>query len=749
LRQTARELVHDEHLVPLRDFAHANGLNFSVEGYDMNPAGDLMVLGTGDIQMGEFWSQGFGFKTEFSTIEATSAAHTKGQPIVAAESFTASGEDKWQQYPASMKRQGDWALAAGVNKFVFHRYQHQPDLDAYPGQRMGKYGVFWERTQTWWDMVPAYHEYLARASALLRQGTPVADVLYLAPEGAPHVFRPPASATVEQGGLPDRRGYNFDGIDPDRLMEANVENGRVALPGAGSYGVLVLPRYDTMTLPLLRKIQSLLEAGATVIGPRPLRTPGLGTQGDDAALAKLSGELWKEIPAAGKTVGRGLLVNDPTVRPETPAPDPLGSAKWIRDADASVGPHTFSTTLIVPALDSVRSAEVILRATGSFNASVNGQHAGEGKGLSKSARFDATRLLKEGENTLAVTADGGRSGGVEICANMVVRYRDGRTLTAPTNANWLSAATATVKEKKVAVLPNPPAGERVTRVVQYPELYMGYDVTAALLASRGLRPDFEADAPLRYCHRHDGDDEIYFLANPSETAVDVNCTFRVSGNAAEWWDPLTGERRRLPQTHEAGGRTSLPLHFEPDGSGFVVFRHVAIALPVIAATNTVVQTAVATLKGPWDVAFDPKWGGPATVRFATLDDWSKRPEPGIRDYSGTATYQTSFGASGAALRANELSLGDVHAMARVRLNGKELGVVWCQPWTVSIPAGLLKPAGNTLEVSVANLWINRLIGDAGLPVNQRLTKTTSNPYRASDERKPSGLRGPVQLMAVK
>ena len=82
LRQTGRELVHDGLLVPLRDYAHANGLRYSVEGYDMNPAGDLMVLGTGDVQMGEFWSKGFGFKTEFSIIEATSAAHTKGQPIV-------------------------------------------------------------------------------------------------------------------------------------------------------------------------------------------------------------------------------------------------------------------------------------------------------------------------------------------------------------------------------------------------------------------------------------------------------------------------------------------------------------------------------------------------------------------------------------------------------------------------------------------------------------------------------------------
>ncbi|MDB5326331.1 MAG: hypothetical protein JWM57_1900, partial [Phycisphaerales bacterium] len=126
LRQTGRELVRDEFLIPLRDYAHANKLRFTCEGYDMNPAGDLLALGTGDVQMGEFWSQGFGFKSEYSVIEAVSAAHTRGQPIIGAESFTSHAGEKWQQYPGSMKVQGDWALAAGVNWFVFHRFQHQP-----------------------------------------------------------------------------------------------------------------------------------------------------------------------------------------------------------------------------------------------------------------------------------------------------------------------------------------------------------------------------------------------------------------------------------------------------------------------------------------------------------------------------------------------------------------------------------------------------------------------------------------------
>ena len=147
-----------------------------------------------------------------------------GAKIIAAESFTANDTDGWLQYPGSMKAQADWAFATGINRFVFHRYQHQPWLDQFPGMTMGPYGVHWERTETWWDMVPAYHKYLARCQQMLRRGLPVADMLYLAPEGAPHVFRPPASATT--GDPPDRRGYNFDGVIAGGLDQDGNGEGR-------------------------------------------------------------------------------------------------------------------------------------------------------------------------------------------------------------------------------------------------------------------------------------------------------------------------------------------------------------------------------------------------------------------------------------------------------------------------------------------------------------------------------------------
>ena len=92
-----------------------------------------------------------------------------------------------------------------------------------------------------------------------------------------------------------------------------------------------------------------------------------------------------------------------------------------------------------------------------------------------------------------------------------------------------------------------------------------------------------------------------------------------------------------------------------------------------------------------------------------------------------------------------LSLGTVKETARVRLNGKDLGVVWCAPWQVDITAAA-KRGENLLEIEVVNLWPNRLIGDASLPKDQRRTITNVRRFeRPGATLLESGLLGPVTL----
>jgi len=269
------------------------------------------------------------------------------------------------------------------------------------------------------------------------------------------------------------------------------------------------------------------------------------------------------------------------------------------------------------------------------------------------------------------------------------------------------------------------------------------------LTSLGIHPDFKSAAvPLHYIHRRSNDADIYFISNQQNKSVKTQCTFRVTGKQPEIWDAVTGEVRNATAFEIADDRCSLPLKFAERGSLFVVFRKPVKSVKGTSTANFSEQTQIGELSGPWTVKFDPKWGGPESVVFEKLQDWTKRPEPGIKFYSGKATYYKTFDLPSTMQGVKKrlyLDLKRVRNVAHVRLNGKDLGVVWTAPWQVDITQAV-KPTGNKLEIDVINLWPNRLIGDAALPPEKRLTKTNVTKFKKDSPLLPSGLLGPVRLI---
>ena len=260
-----------------------------------------------------------------------------------------------------------------------------------------------------------------------------------------------------------------------------------------------------------------------------------------------------------------------------------------------------------------------------------------------------------------------------------------------------------------------------------------------------LTPDVTFNGPsLDWIHRTcvDGTD-IYFLSNQKGEAVKTMATFRQpEGRMVELWDAVTGERSAT------GSDPCVELELPAYGSRFVVFRSQQAMLLPEGGSSVLRSRGSATLPGPWSVAFDPAWGGPAApVTFGTLVDWTARPEPGIRHYSGTATYRTTFDAPSGWQPGEplQIDLGTVHEVATVYVNGTRVGTAWTAPFAVT--AANVKEKGNVLEVRVTNLWPNRLIYDAGLPESERLTRTNINPYKPTDPLLPSGLMGPVSISA--
>lgn len=628
LRLTCQELLLENHAEFAKDYAHKNGLELTIEPYDMNPAGDLDLGAVADVIMAEFWSKGFGYDTHYAVIEATSISHITGQPVVGAEVFTSNNNEAWQQYPWSMKDQSDWALALGVNRFIYHTFAHKPLGDEYrPGMTMGPYGVHWDRGQTWWPMVDAYHNYISRCSHMMQQGQAVSDILYLTPEGAPMIFNPPADALTKNGPIPDKKGYGFDGCSPKMFMErADVKDGKIVFPGASSYEIMVLPNFETMTPELLEKISSLVEQGAKIVGKPPLKSPSLVNHPDcDSEVKELAEQLW-----------------------------------------------------------------------GSFNPP------------------DKQSKIKYGEGSV---------------------YWGGELYNLSSD-----------------------------------ELYPSYKNTIRILTELNIPEDFISENnAIRFGHRKTNDKDIYFVANRTRNFQKTTCTFRAVGEP-ELWAGTTGETRKIKNYSVENGLTTIPMEFFPHESFFVSFSG-KNEKPASnqKAGNFPDFEEVKTIKGAWDVSFNEKFGGPEKVKFEELQAWTEHDVRGIKYYSGIATYRKKININDLGDNQYFIDLGEVNDIARVKLNGKDIGVVWCAPWRIDISEAL-KEGDNNLEIEVANRWINRLLGDRQEPdANVRTVKfgnglmggkeyktgrytfTTQSAMRSFDfaELLPSGLLGPVTIEEIR
>ncbi|MDR2755684.1 MAG: hypothetical protein LBC20_08250 [Planctomycetaceae bacterium] len=802
VRQTSQELIIQNHAQYLRELAHKNNMKLSIEPYDMNPCCDMSLGAVADIPMCEFWSAGYGYDAVYSCLEATSIAHTHGKLVVNAEAFT-SGQDAWRQNPKSMKSQGDWAFCTGINRITFHRFQHQPFLDRVPGFSMGGNGVHWERTQTWWKLVSEYHRYLARCQYLLQKGRAVADILYLLPEGAPQVFTPPSSAFTGSGVLRDQRGYRFDGCDPKTLLElATVKNGRITFVNNSSdsnnssdasdssdakngteYRLLVLPKLKTMTPELLSKIEELVRNGATVIGLPPEKSPSLQNypQADDN-VRLLATQIWGTNKPVTNQVrsyhkGRVITLSQPE---ELKLPIKMSGAKWIwfpegnPEHNAPAGTRLFRKSFSLQKNTKIDSALFLATADNELTVTINGKTVYQTTLFEPLRAISFGEVLKNGENVIelkAVNLPSDQRNPAGLIATFAIREIDenGNTnLTRfTTDATWESAQVENEQEpqKEIATKNNdktirPPAkvladfGKGVWSVTEYSDaealqLYPNYNVLTKIFEKDVIVADVVSpNDSLRFFHRQDEETDIYFLSNKNAQPFQDNVLFRIIGKKVSIWDPLTGQRFRvLSATENAQTKqTTIPLYLDEFGSVFVIFdwHDVSNDLPIWQNPVPATSETVVDLSKDWLVSFEPLRGAPSKVNFERLNDWTKSEDEGIRYFSGIAIYEKSFELKQKNGQHLFLDLGDVEVIARVSLNGKTVGTCWANPYRLEI-TDYVQEGENKLQIEVANLWSNRLIGDSKLPIEKRVTWTTFNFYKPDSKLLPSGLIGPVQI----
>jgi hypothetical protein len=270
-----------------------------------------------------------------------------------------------------------------------------------------------------------------------------------------------------------------------------------------------------------------------------------------------------------------------------------------------------------------------------------------------------------------------------------------------------------------------------------------------VLGALNVRPDFDysgdgTDINVEFAHRKLPDGDIYFIDNRSDHEATLRATFRVTAKVPELWRAETGAVKQSSFT-TANGSTTVPLHLEPWGTVFVVFRK-----PTSVASYTAprtIETKVATVSGPWTLDFQTGHGAPASITVDELSDWSQSNESGVKYFSGVGTYARRTEASSEWFRNKSrlwLDLGDVKNLAVVTINGKKIGEVWHAPYRLDVTSAL-QPGSNEIRIEVVNSWVNRLIGDEQ-PGATKITFTDVKPYKASSPLLPSGLIGPVTLI---
>jgi hypothetical protein len=288
--------------------------------------------------------------------------------------------------------------------------------------------------------------------------------------------------------------------------------------------------------------------------------------------------------------------------------------------------------------------------------------------------------------------------------------------------------------------------------------------------------------------------DIYFVVNAAATRARAIFDFRTVGRVPELWDATDGSIREAAAWRRNGEQqTKVALDFEGYHAVFVVFRKPPSRPepsiepiepgPIRDATETLV-----VLDGPWQVTFPPGLGAPAKITLPRLINLSEHSDAGVKYFSGTATYVNNLTLSADQLTKAgsmiQLDLGDVRDVITVRVNSRELGILWRPPYRLDVTKSL-HPGRNRLELDVTNTWVNRLIGDqqepddcqwypdqrwggqnigaplrafpdwfadylktGNRPSKGRRTFVVWNKYKKDSRLPPSGLLGPVVVNSV-
>ena len=805
LRQTISDLLAENYIGHLRTLANRDGLKLTMEAYT-SPANDLDVANHIEEPICEFWwPNGGGL---YWTVKSmASVAHVNGLPVVGAEAFTATDAERWQAHPATMKSLGDRAFCDGVNRFIVHRYAMQPWIDnRWPGMTMGPWGVHYERSNTWWKESKAWHQYVTRCQYMLRQGSFVADVLCLQSEEPLQRFTPLKL-----------NGYDYDAISPQAFLEkVTVEDGLLALPSGMKYRLLLLPEDEAMTPGMLEKIAILAKGGAKILGQPPVKAPGLSNYPQcDMQIKKLTAKLWgNDLIMTERSPSEAL--SDIGIEPDFISSMPIRYIhRVVGDKDVYFVANPSPTTVKAVCSFRVRgkTPEVWYPDSGQieqisvFEESNNRTqiplsfeptgsmfivfHDGKLRASDKiiSVKHDGQELLQK-----AMELTDAKSEDFTNTFTMAAWVKPNINITLGQETND-GLASLNIERNDVLY---PVPGH---------EVWMDKDSGAGFGVGKNgicVYEHGESYFPVVLVHKasitdwtyvtivyHDGTPSLYLDGKLVHTGVKSKKTVHsgvgvLHGREIKEFQGQVAGLSQFPKALTAKEIARLAKEQPPESDAWLamdlvsreVFQkglyRIKTADGKTIRSNITDLPAPITLNGAWNVEFAPGLGAPEKVTFDKLMSWSEHSNEGVKFFSGKATYLKTFDFMPMVISDPQqkqivtLDLGKVAVMAEVKLNGKDLGILWKRPYHVDI-TDVVKEGHNTLEVRVVSLPINRMLGDELLPEDSdrngngtlrqwpqwlqegkpsptgRFTFTSWRLWRKNEPLQESGLIGPVTI----
>ncbi|WP_298196425.1 glycosyl hydrolase [Novosphingobium sp.] len=572
-------------------------------------------------------------------------------------------------------------------------------------------------------------------------------------------------------------GYQYDLVNSEILARARIENGAIILPTGGRYRLLVIPDgLKRLTPALLERLDQLVSQGMTLLAPRPTPLPGLAPETDEArrfdgTVARLWGTSDEPVRLVGRgrVLGRGTVSDAMTVLSLPPDADCRtvsadGKVIWLHRRLADRDLYFVANQR--------RRAEQVhcdLRVSQGVPELWNAEDGTVVRPAVFGHDRDRTQVtvdLPPAGSTFISLAQGDGLAGLRWIA------RDGQRVTG-IDRPVLNSAPAPLGSFTVMGWAKPevdltewPDEATEGRMAERGKHYLiparaGTDLHGPGTAIAGLALGRNGAIVIE-------------RASPGKVLPVLVAQTPVAG----WTHVALVYDRGVPRLYlngrliRTGKRSGLRVYagsgdppvaqgqtyfFEGDDSGLQTFnraltpgeigRAIARGLPPEPASGpaiTVVRQggrmigqawlkglyttdrgvsvradvpSPLPLAGPWQLAFAEGKGAPPRIELSQLESLSRLPDAGVRHYSGTIVYHTTVDVPadrfGKGLRAY-LDLGRVAVIASIRVNGAEWETVWKVPFRTDVTSAL-RPGVNTIEVRVANLWVNRLVGDAALP----------------------------------